>query len=522
MTSQAGIGPANTTLGGIDIELLEPLERAVGVGDADSTATLLASAKTLPIGDNAAQERPLRRTILHWAAFGGNPDVVAVVLEAVASSCVAASAASKGVEGGTQAAADAAAAATSAALKARCLSGAGGPDGSTPLHLASKHGHVAAAIVLLDAGAVDSYADEWGRPPLTLAVKGGHDDMVAELLRRGSLTVHDPMDFYGATVLHLAAEKGHLGLVETFLRDGAEVNVIREPQQQTPLHSAAICGPNAEAITMALLAAGADVAAEDHFSESALCMTSDVAVVRALVAAGACFHWREGHGPPVEMAIERDDVEELSVFLELGVDPNHREPVSYPPLSDDASEDERIAHQSSNHFRRRYGGASLFHRASRLLGDGAVKLLLAAGGREDLRALENVHQPHMTAATLPADVIGINFSKMTPELQRRADAIKSMLAGAHLYRKGWLSVLRTRFDAGENLTGSDGEGRHSSGGGGSDGVGSPSPRRQKGERHVSGIDVAAVGVEDEVWYRAALWIASVPGPEVFRIIADYL
>lgn len=220
-----------------------------------------------------------------------------------------------------------------------------------------------------------------------------------------------------------------------------------------------------------------------------------------------------------------DGVEVLSLFLELGLDPNYRRPFNSPfrDLAPNASAAGRLWHIR---HRENYGGETILHSAARLLSDGAVELLLAAGAREDVPAFEYVHQENaLEIPILPIDVIGVGVDKkMTPELHRRADTIKNMLARAHLYRKGWLSVLRSRFDAGESLTGSDGGGGGQSGDGGrNDGAEGSLPQRQKGEvRGSSSGDAGVVAVENEAWYGAAVWIASVPGPEVFRIIMEWL
>ncbi len=526
MASPPGTAPGDISLDGVDIALLEPLERAAGTGDADATATILASGTTVPIGAAAADERPLRRSILHWASFGGNVAVVAAVLEAVVESGVAAAAETATAGGETPAVvdaalADAASAAKSDALEATCLSRVSGHDGNTPLHLAAEHGHVAAAMFLLEAGAVDTYLDDFYEPPLARAVRAGHEDLVAELLRRGSLTINDALDYGGTTAVHIAALKGHLGMVEMLLRQGAAVNVFTSQLAETPLHFAVRCGPNAEAVTLALLGAGADVDTCGPDNESALCKASDLAVMRALVLAGATPHWQEAyHRSPVEVAMKNDNVAELSMFLEAGMDPNHRGPFN-TPLPAGASTFAWLAH---HHRQQRYERASLLHRAARWLCAVAVEKLLAAGAREDIPAVTDAHQEETPAiTTLPADVVGIDVKEMTPELESRAEAIRSMLAAAKLYRKGWLSVLRARFDAGESLTGRDGGGEGSTGGDWSDGVEGRSTLRQKNERGGGGSrDMGVLAVEEQAWYGAAVWIASVPGPEVFRIITEYL
>lgn len=505
-----------TTLDGVDIDYLEPLELAAGAGDADSTVTLLTSGTTVPIGDDAAEERPLQRTVLHWASFGGNPTVILAVLEAVASSGVAASNASGGSEGG------AGAAATATALEATCFDVAG-RGGMTALHLVAEHGHVAAAVVLLEAGAVDTLSDYSYDRPLALAVRAGHGDMVAELLRRGSLGINDSLDGLNYTALHIAAEEGHFGLVGTFLQEGAEVDA-RTDEYHTPLHFAVGCGPDAEATTAALLAAGADVNAGGADNESALCKASDAEVLRALLAAGADLYWNECiRASPVDRAVTADKVEKLSVFLEAGMDPNRRGPFNSAQRPPPGSS--LWAHGAFHLSRQRHGGASLLHRAARWLSAGAVELLLAAGAREDVPALTYARRVGDTPekTTLPIDVIGADVVEMTPETRRRADAIRSMIAGAYLYRKGWLSVLRDRFDAGESFTGSGGGGGGGSGGAQTDGVEGPSPQRENGAARGRGSrDVGVVAVEEEAWYGAVVWIASVPGPDVFRIITEFL
>lgn len=71
---------------------------------------------------------------------------------------------------------------------------------------------MAAVIILLEAGAVDSHIDGLGRSSLALAVEAGHEDMVVELLRRGSLSANFSVGVDGITALHLAVAEGHRGL----------------------------------------------------------------------------------------------------------------------------------------------------------------------------------------------------------------------------------------------------------------------------------------------------------------------
>lgn len=526
----------NETLGGVDIELLTPLERAAGTGATDSTAALLAGTEAVRLNLMAADERPLRRTVLHWAAFGGNPDVVSAVLQGVTESATAAfisqqtgtSSHENAASGGTAAGISATVAAFLVkALRATCMGSPYGLDGMTPLHLAAEHGHAAAAVALLDAGAVDTYPNNNGELPLALAVEAGHEGVTLELVRRGALHIDGHIDSLGSTALHIAAWRGRLTIVELLLREGAAVNTLDFFPQQTALHRAVGCTrPTSGEIITALLCAGADVHAPDAGGETALLKavtcTYPGPVIRTLMAKGA--NPRDDGNPcnisPVQVAVLGDHSEALSAMLELGVDPNTRTPFFAPllPLPVGASLMDRLFYP--RHDSRKYGGDSLLHLAARFLSVRAVEALLSAGAREDIPAFSAPPEDKTPISTLPADVIGLEAIQ---EDDDSATAIRSLLAGAELFRHGWLSVLRTRFDAGESLTG------NTSGGSGSVeiptwGLSATGKNEAGGEGDDSAQDdrAKAGDVVDGVWYEAAVWLATVPDAAIFSTVVEFL
>ncbi|CAM9954781.1 unnamed protein product, partial [Pylaiella littoralis] len=333
----------NETLGEVDMELLTPLERAAGTGAAESTAALLAGSETVLFDVTGADERPLCRTVLHWAAFGGNPEVISAVLQGVIDRATAAfhsqqtdASSHENVPpaGNTAGVSAAVALSLAKALRARCMISPGGPGGMTPLHLAAEHGHAAAVVALLDAGAVDTYPNHNGEAPLALAVEAGHEQTTLELLRRGALHIDGRIDPVGSTALHIAALEGHLPILELLLQEGAAVDTRDLFPRQTALHRAVGCTRlTAGSVITALLSAGADVHAQDLGGDTALlkavnCSFNDHPgpAIRALMAGGADPH--DAGNPcklsPVQVAVMRDGVEALSEMFALGVDPNTR------------------------------------------------------------------------------------------------------------------------------------------------------------------------------------------------------
>ena len=111
-------------------------------------------------------------------------------------------------------------------------------DNATPLHLASRNGHVKAARKLIERGADLTAQDEEGNTPLHLA-SYGEVDVARMLIERGAdLTAKDKE---GKTPLHLASAppnnfllQEHAELVHMLLEHGADANA-QSNDGSTPL-----------------------------------------------------------------------------------------------------------------------------------------------------------------------------------------------------------------------------------------------------------------------------------------------
>ena len=227
--------------------LRAPLEQACEAGDSELVDTLLeagADGATRGLGHRG-------RTLLHAAATGGNENVIWSLLDHGAKPNIEARLSEE-----------------------EWLT----PD--TPLQVAVKNGHAAAAKVLVAAGAnmagtlvmaVDNGHDRLahdlllaGADPdepgfvgwvLTRACKWGHERLVRALLLHEA-DVSAPC--MGHTPLHEAARGGHANIAKILLAAGLDVNAFTW-QGDTPLHVAAGSG---SAVTVGvLIAAGADVGA---------------------------------------------------------------------------------------------------------------------------------------------------------------------------------------------------------------------------------------------------------------------
>lgn len=88
----------------------------------------------------------------------------------------------------------------------------------TPLHLAALGGEVAAAKVLMMAGAHVNTLDADGESPLHLAIRGGYAGIASDLLLRG--TDPEVKNIVGWYPIHLAARRGQDEVVRNLLLTG--------------------------------------------------------------------------------------------------------------------------------------------------------------------------------------------------------------------------------------------------------------------------------------------------------------
>ena len=251
---------------------------------------------------NAKDENDM--TALHWAASGGNEELVELLI-------------SKGADVNAKE-----------------------EVGWTPLHYAAAMNHKAIAELLLAKGADVNAKAKDGKTPQDFAYgataelllkHGGKSDSILVAARVGDLAgVQALLDSgadvnakheNGMTPLHLAATWGHKEVAELLIDNGADVNA-KEEVGWTPLHYAAAM--NHKAIAELLLASDADVNAKANDGRTSIDFAYG-ATAELLLKHG-------GKSDSILVAARVGDLAGVQALLDSGADVNAKHENGMTPL----------------------------------------------------------------------------------------------------------------------------------------------------------------------------------------------
>jgi ankyrin repeat protein len=192
-------------------------------------------------------------------------------------------------------------------------------DNSTPLHLASRNGHMKAASKLIERGADLTAQNNYGETPLHVASQMGQVVVARMLIERGAdLTAQN---HYGQTPLHLALQKGQVDVARMLIERGADLTAQND-DGYTPLHLA--LQMRRVDVARMLIERGTDLNAQNHNGQTPLHLAlqkGQVDVARMLIECGADLTTQKrGRSTPFHLALQMGQVDVACMLIERGAD----------------------------------------------------------------------------------------------------------------------------------------------------------------------------------------------------------
>jgi ankyrin repeat protein len=205
-------------------------------------------------------------------------------------------------------------------------------SGPSLLHLASRMGNEQIMQVLVSHGLNINTLDKERKVPLHLACEKGDLGVCKQLLSQQIPLLNIP-DRSRKLPLHYAAESGHSGILRLLIDKGSDI-FSSDQNGRSPLHL--VCQKGFYEAAKTLLDSGAQVDVKDRDGRTPLHYAAEsgkVDLVWSLVASGASISAQDDDGASsLHLAAMQSSAVMINWLIRLGADPNAHDQANRSPL----------------------------------------------------------------------------------------------------------------------------------------------------------------------------------------------